>query len=467
MKTRLSGVTKIMTIWNMKKYDFIVIGGGSAGFSVLEQISHQGLKIALVENRKLGGSCPNFACVPTKALVKSAEILHTARTAEAFGITIKNVGFDWKKVQEYRADKVANTAASESEQDLKEKEVDLLWGTAKFISPNTIEVGGEKYRADKFAITTGSRAAIPNIPGIDEVGVIDSDKAVELKKLPKSLAIIGAGPVGIELAQLFARFGVLVTVIVRGNQILSREEPEVAEMAKKHLEADAIRFLFDTHVTGLTSKGKEKQVHVNILNKHDIVAVEEIVMAIGRTPNIDRLNIKAAKIGATAKGIKTNEHMQTSQPHIYSAGDVAGNLLFTHNASYEGYVIGRNLLGERLKVDHRVIPRGTFSDPEIGSVGIMETEAKEEGYNVLTATMPYGGGRGDIVSDPEGLIKVTVDAKTRQIVGASVIGRMAAEFVHFLALAMHAKIPVDTLDTMVYAFPTYAEGIAGVTEYLE
>lgn len=451
----------------MEKFDVIVIGGGSAGFAVLEQISHQGLKVALVENRKLGGSCPNFACVPTKALITSAHVLHTSQTAARFGIVAKDVSFDWKKVQAYRADKVANTAAQESEQDLKEKDVDLLWGTTRFISPHEIEVEGKRYLADRFAITTGSRATIPDIPGIDEVGVIDSDKAVELKTLPKSLAIVGAGPVGIELAQIFARFGVAVTVIVRGNQILGREEPEVAEMARRYLEKDGVKFIFAVDVKGLTQEGHEKQVHINVLDKHEIVETEEILMAVGRTPNIDMLDLEKAGVAYTEKGITTNEHMQSSKSHIYAAGDDVGVMLFTHNASYEGYVIGRNLLGEKVKVDHRVIPRGTFSDPEIGSVGSMEKEAREKGYNVLTATMPYGGGRGDIVSDPEGLIKVTVDAKTRQILGASIIGRYAAEFVHFLAFTMHAKIPIDTIDTMVYAFPTYAEGIAGITEYLE
>lgn len=457
--------------WKMEnmrtKYDVIVIGGGSAGFSVLEQISHQGLKIALVENRKLGGSCPNFACVPTKALVKSAEVLHTASNAARFGITAKDVGFDWKAVQKYRADKVANTAAQESEQDLKEKEVDLLWGAARFVSPSEIQVDGKTYKADKLVITTGSRATMPDIPGISEVGVIDSDKAVELPTLPKSLAIVGAGPVGIELAQIYARFGTKVTVIVRGRQILSREEPEVSSLARQHLENDGVRFVFGAELRGLTQEGDVKQVHYDVKGKHNVLEVHEILMAVGRTPNIDMLDLEKAGVEYSEKGVNTNEFMQSSKPRIYAAGDDVGIMLFTHNASYEGYVIGRNILGEKVKVDHRVIPRGTFCDPEIGSVGIMEEEARERGLQILTAKMPYGGGRGDIVSDPEGLIKVTVDEKTRQILGASVIGRYAAEFVHFLAFAMHAKIPVDTLDTMVYAFPTYAEGIAGITEYLE
>ncbi len=449
-------------------YDIIVIGGGSAGFSVLEQIAHQGRKIALVENRKLGGSCPNFACVPTKALVKSAEVLYTAKHSHDFGILTKEVSFDWKKVQEYRADKVANTAAQESEEDLKEKEVDLIWGSAKFVSAHEIEVNRKRYRADKFAITTGSRAAIPDIPGINEVGVIDSDAAVELKKLPKSLIVVGAGPVGVELSQIFAKFGVSVTVIVRGERILSREEPEVAQLARHYLEKDGIKFILGANMKGITQTAdKLKQLHVDTGKKHKVVEAEEILMAIGRTPNIDMLDLEKVAVETTKKGVFTNEHMQTSQPHIYSAGDVNGIMLFTHAASYEGFIIGRNLLGEKWKADHRVIPRGTFSDPEVGSVGMMEEEAREKGYTVLTAKMPYGGGRGDIVSDPDGLIKVTVDGKTRQILGASIIGRYAAELVHYISLAMQAKIKVDILDTMIYAFPTYMEGFAGITEYLE
>lgn len=449
------------------EYDVIVIGGGSAGFAVLEQIAHKFKKIALVENRKLGGSCPNFACVPSKALIKSAEVLHTAKNASQFGINIEGISFNWDKVQKYRADKVANTAAAESEQDLKEKDVDLIWGTAKFVSANEIEVGGKIYSAEKFAITTGSRATMPNIPGIKEVGVLDSDQALQLKKLPKSLAIIGAGPVGIEISQIFARFEVRVAVIVRGDQILSREEPEIAKLVQEYLENDGVEFILNAEVESFTRNGGLKQIKVKTGDKIGTIETEKILMAAGRTPNIDMLDLGKIGVGTSERAVKTNEYMQTTLQHIYCAGDCAGIMLFTHAASYEGFIIGQNLLGNKIKADHRVVPRGTFTDPEVGSVGIMEKEAKDKGFKVQIALMDYTGGRGDIQSDPLGLIKVIVDGKTRQILGASLVGRGAAEFVHMIAMAMHHKIKVDDLDTMIYAFPTYAEGLAGITSYLK
>lgn len=451
----------------MKNYDVIVMGGGSAGFAVLEQIAHKFKKIALVENRRLGGSCPNFACVPSKALIKSAEVLHTAKTASQFGINIKDISFDWRKVQLYRENKVANTAAAESEQDLQEKNVDLIWGTAKFVSAYEIEVAGKRYKAQKFAITTGSRAAIPSIPGIADVSVLDSDQALQLKTLPKSLAIIGAGPVGIEVSQMFARFGVRVAVIVRGDQILSREEPEIANLVQQYLANDGVEFVLNAEVLKFSKDGNLKRIEVKAADKIGTIEAEEILMAAGRTPNIDMLNLKKIGVETSNSGVKTNEYMQTTKPHIYCAGDCAGIMLFTHAASYEGFIIGQNLLGNHIKAVHRVVPRGTFTDPEVGSVGIMEKQAKDKGFKVQTALMDYTGGRGDIQSDPLGLIKVTVDGKTRQILGASVVGRGAAEFVHMIAMAMHHKIKVDDLDTMIYAFPTYAEGLAGITAYLK
>ncbi|MBI2012028.1 FAD-dependent oxidoreductase [Candidatus Daviesbacteria bacterium] len=458
------------------KYDVIVIGGGSAGFSVLEQIAHKGLKIALVENRKLGGSCPNFACVPSKALIKCAEVLHTALNADKFGINVSNIGFDWKRVQEFRAGKVANTAAAESEQDLKEKEVDLIWGTAKFISASEIEVDGKIYSADKFAITTGSRPLVLPIDGLEEIGFLDSDQGLQIDKLPKSLTILGAGPVGIEIAQMFARFGVKVAVINRGGQILGREEPEVANLVQGFLEKEGVEFLLNAQVKKVMlqrhperSEGSQnlKLLEIEVSGQKGTMEVEQILVAPGRIPNIDMLDLKKAGVKTYERGIVVDEYMQTSQPHIYSAGDVAGIMLFTHAASYEGFIIGQNLLGNKMEVDHKVIPRGTFSDPEVGSVGIMEKEARDKGLKVQTALMDYTGGRGDIQDDPLGLTKVTVDAKTRQILGASVVGRGAAEFVHMIAMAMHHKIKVDDLDTLVYAFPTYAEGLAGITSYLK
>lgn len=451
----------------MKMYEVIIIGGGSAGFSVIEQLAGKGVKVAVVENRVLGGSCPNFACIPSKALIKCADVLHTAQNASQFGIIAKEAGFNWKKVQNYRSYIVSQSTESESKEALAEKGIDLLWGSAKFISDHAIEVDGKQFASEKFAITTGSKPFIPQIPGIDEIGILDSDEAIQLRKLPKFLGIVGAGPVGIELAQLFGRFGVSVTVIVRGNQILSREEPEIAEVAKKHLEKEGVKFLFDTNIVKFSKAGRAKQIHVKNGAKHSLVSVDEILMAIGRVPNIDQLHLDAAGVLFTKKGIRANEYLQSSKPHIFAAGDAFGNMQFTHVAYYEGNIIGQNILGKKVKADHRVVPRGTFTDPEIGSVGMLEKEAKEQGLQVQTAVMEYGGARGFLSSDPDGLSKIVINKKTREFVGASIIGKHAAEIVHLIALSMYSRIKVDDLSTMMYAFPTYAGGsLAGMAPYV-
>jgi len=449
------------------RYDIIVIGGGSAGFSVLSQLEGKKLKVALVENRKLGGSCPNFACVPTKALVKCASVLNTLNHADHFGAFCKRVGFDWATVQKYRASRVSMTAAQTAEKDLKEKGVDLIWGTASFVTPHEIKVGNRIYSADQFAIATGSRERLPNVVGSQSIGLLNSDEIVEIRRLPESLAILGGGPVGIELGQVFARFGVKVFVLHKLPEILNREEPEVAELARRHLSKDGVHFVLNAELQSFSQKGQSKQIHLRQKGKKKMIATDQILTAIGRSANIGALNLRSANVKLTEKGIQTNGYLQTTQSHIYAAGDVAGNMLFTHVASYEGEIIGRNLLGKKIRATHEIIPRGTFCDPEIGSVGITEKNARKRNHKILTAILPYGGGRGFIHDDPEGLIKVIVDKKRRAILGASVIGRGAAEFIHLLTIAMHASLTVDDLGRMVYAFPTYAEAVGGIVSVLK
>ncbi len=451
----------------MGKYDVIVIGGGSAGFNVLQQLQGQGLKVAVAENRKLGGACPNFACVPSKALLKCAEILHTAENTGRFGIKTKEVTFDWQKVQEYRADKVARTISAKSDELLKKWGIDLLWGTAKFISPYEIEVDGKRYQAGKFAITTGSTVNVPDIEGLRETGFINSDQAVELKKLPQSLIILGAGAVGVELGQVFARFKIRVTIINRKPRILDREELEITKLAQKHLEADGVKFVLGANFKKITKRNEKKVILLEVSGQLQELEAEEILVATGRVPNIGSLALENANIPLKNHKAELNEFLQTSEPHIFIAGDAAGFMQYTHVADYEGFAVGRNILGKKFKPDHRVIPRGVFIDPEIGSVGITSEQAKAQGYETASPIFPYGAARAQISSDPKGLIKLILDKKTRKFLGASAIGNCAAEFIHLIALAMQTGLTADQAGTLIYAYPTYAESLGGVNFYLE
>ncbi len=445
----------------------IIIGGGSAGFSVIQELQGKKLKVALVENRQLGGSCPNFACVPTKALVKCASVLDTLNHARDFGILCKGTGFDWRMVQKYRADRVSMTKAQDAKNELRKQRIDLIWGTASFLNPQEIAVGKKVYRGDQFAVTTGSRERLPEVAGTRTAGLLNSDQLIEVRDLPKSLSIIGGGPVGIEFAQIFARFGVEVTILTKNSEVLVREEPEVAKLARQHLSKDGVRFVLDSEITSFNNIGRMKQIHFKRNGKIRRMEANQILVAMGRVANLDKLHLEFAGVKLTEKGIKTNRYLRTSQPHIYAAGDVVGNMLFTHVASYEGSIVGQNLLGRKIRVSYDIIPRGTFCDPEIGSVGITEKEAKAEGRKIMTAVLPYGGGRGFIHADPEGLIKVVVDKTKRTILGGSVIGKGAVEFIHLLAIAMHGQLTADDLSRMVYAFPSHVEALAGITAILK
>ena len=455
----------------MNNFDVIVIGGGSAGFVAASKAVSAGLKVALAEKHKLGGGCPNYACVPSKTLLRSAEVLHLAENSAQFGIDVKEVKINFDKIMSSK-DGIVNllTGSPRLERLLERLDITHLKGEASFADEHTVSVEGKNYSAKQFVIAAGSDPFVPPIEGLKEAGFINSIEASMLRKLPKRLVILGGGAVGCEQAQLFTRLHTKVTLIQRGGRILDREDSKISQEVAESFTKQGINILTNSEIIKAEKvKGGKKLTVTNPDGQIKLVADELLVVA-GRRADLSALNLSRANIKTDDKGrLVLDDYLRTSQPHIWAAGDAAGRYLFTHVAAYEGDIVGHNLANpDKLKKpDYRAIPRATFTHPDVGSVGITEDEAKAKGINYVAASYPLKVmGRALTVRDTEGFIKLIVEKNTGQILGGHMAGSNAGEVIHEIALAMFAKIPVDVLGSMIHAFPTMAEAVSFVTERL-
>ncbi|MBI4054459.1 MAG: NAD(P)/FAD-dependent oxidoreductase [Candidatus Doudnabacteria bacterium] len=363
------------------------------------------------------------------------------------------------------------TGSPRLENALKRNDVAYLFGEAKFVDEHTIDVGGTKYQAKQFVIATGSDPFIPPIEGLKETGFIDSIAASMLKVQPKRIAIIGGGAVGSEYTQLFTRLHTQVYLIQRGERILDREDEETSKVVAESFVSQGVAIFTETEVIKAEKTSGGKKLSLKNKAGEQQIIIDEILVAPGRRPDLSKLNLAAAGVNLDERGkLVLDEYLRTSQPHIWAAGDAAGRYLFTHVAAYEGDVVGWNLThpSELKKPDYRVVPRATFTHPEIGSVGLTEKEAKDKGFEVIASTYPLKVmGRGLTTRETEGFIKLVVDKKTNLILGGHMVGDDAGEVIHEIALAMFANISVQKLGEMIHAFPTMAEAVSFVTERLQ
>lgn len=449
----------------MTSYDVLVIGAGSAGFDAATTARELGAtRVALIESgERLGGECPNRACVPTKALLRSVEVLGLARRGREFGLKIPKVGFDFPAIMRRKQNTIdALTGTGRLEKYLKDAKIDLLRGSAQFVGTHDLVVGARRIRAKKIVIATGSRHAVPSIPGIMTSGFMTSDELVTLKRLPKSMVIIGGGPVGSESAQILRPLGVEVTLVEFAPRILSREDAEVSETVRRSFERQGIKVLVGTKVESVS---KTKSVRVVVKGAKGVkktLTAEAIMIAAGKQPATEGLALDVAGVKTDKSGAPvTNDYLQTSAKHIYAAGDVLAKMMFTHTAHTSGSVAARNAVrGDKEKYDWRVIPRGTFTTPEVGSVGLTEQEARDAGYKIRVGKVEYSYfGKALVTGEMEGFVKVVVDKKSDQILGGHIVGAIAADIVHEIALAMHARIPASVVSSMVHAYPTFAEAV--------
>jgi len=448
-------------MFTQKKYDYdlIVLGSGSGG-SVGAHYAHSlGKKVAIFEGADIGGECPNWACIPTKALLRAAEVKTLISEAYNFGVKVKDPTIDFDLVQDWRKLVVGRTGTDHGEEAFKKDGLHLIKEKAVFTSPHTVEAGGKEYSAAKFLIATGSKVFIPDIEGLKESGYITFKQAVALKEVPESMLIFGAGAVGCEFAQIYARFGCKVTLVNRSSQLLNKEDTEVSDLIKALFDNEGITVLTDTTMTKVEKHGKKKVVHLKTGTKEFFTEVEQLLIATGKIPELN-FAPEAAGIELSQGRLKMNKYLQTSVSHIYAAGDIVGPYLFTHTGYYQSNIAAHNAFSsKKVTPDYRVVPRAVFVSPEVASVGMSEKDALERGIRIKKGIAAIAIlGRANTSNNFDGFVKVITD-KNYTILGASIVASRAGEMIHELALAMQLRAKSTDVAKMIHAYPTYSEAI--------
>jgi dihydrolipoamide dehydrogenase len=450
------------------KYDAIIIGSGQGGNPLAVAFANAGRRTAVIEKQYVGGTCINYGCTPTKTLVASARIAYEANRAQEFGINVSNVSVDFRKVIQ-RKNQIVESFREGSRKRLDEAEnLDLIFGTARFISANQLEVternGNVKHLiADEIIINTGAKPYIPDIPGLNKISYLNSTSIMELDQIPEHLIILGGGYIGLEFGQMFRRFGSRVTIIHRGSQLLNREDADIAEEVLKIIEEDGIEVLLNSSIEKVLSVSGDKiEVVCRSTEGESKIKGDSLLLATGRSPNTGELNLNAAGIEVDDRGyIKVDDQLKTTASQVYAIGDVKGGPAFTH-ISYDDYrVLRTNLLdGGNATISGRQVPYTVFIDPQLGRVGLSENQAKEKGIRYRVAKMPMSYvARAIEMNETRGLMKVLVEQNSDKILGCAILGIDGGEIMAILQVAMMADIPYTKLRDGIFAHPTLAESM--------
>jgi len=448
-------------------YDAIVIGSGQGGTPLCQALANAGLRTALVEKIHVGGTCINEGCTPTKTMVASGRVAYLARRGPDYGVHTGAVRISMEQVRKRKRDIVTSFRSGSERRTAKTKNLDLLYGQASFTGPKSIVVRTAKrgelhFTADRFFINAGCRPAVPDIPGLADVPYLNSTSIMELAKVPPHLLVIGGGYVGLEFAQLFRRLGSRVTILQSAAQLLNGEDKDIADTVASILQEDGIQIHLNAKVEKVSRSRNRIAVTFRAAGKSRKIEGTHLLVATGRVPNSDTLNLPAAAISADARGfIRVNEKLETSAKDIYALGDIKGGPAFTH-ISYDDFRILRANLLENgtASTTNRLVPYTVFIDPQLGRIGLSEAEARRQNRAIRVAKMPMNYvARALEVSESRGFLKAIVDASTNQILGAAVLGLEGGEIMAQLQIAMMGQLPYTTLRDAVFAHPTLAESL--------
>lgn len=448
-------------------FDAIVIGSGQAGTPLCQALAFAGMRTALVERTHVGGTCINEGCTPTKTMIASGRVAYLARRAKDYGVETGRIRISMEKIRKRKRAIVELFRGGSESRISKTPNLEWIRGEARFTGPKSIEVEAARGKArpltaERIFINAGCRPAVPAIPGLAKVPFLDSTSIMELARVPEHLLVLGGGVVGLEFGQLFRRLGSRVTIVHSGAQLLAREDPDIVKAITEILKQDGISILLRTAAQSVAQRGKKIVLSVTSGMKKREVIGSHLLVATGRAPNSDSLALAAAGIAADSRGyIRVNEKLETNVSGIYALGDIKGDPAFTH-ISYDDFRIIRTNVIEKgsASTAGRMVPYCTFTDPQLGRIGITETEARARGLKIRVAKMPMTYvARALETDESRGLMKAIVDAESSQILGASILGIEGGEIMAQIQIAMMGGLPYQRLQNGVFAHPTLAESL--------
>lgn len=445
------------------RYHLVVVGAGTAGLVTAAGAASLGARVALIERDLMGGDCLNTGCVPSKALLRAARAVAAVRNAAEFGVEIGgSVGINFKAVMQRMRQLRAQISSHDSAERFRELGVDVFFGQGLFSGSDSVHVGENCLRFKKAVIATGTRAAVPEIPGLEGVDYLTNETVFSLSEFPERFLVVGAGPIGCELAQAFARFGSEVHLIESTHGVLPREDRDAAEVLTNSLREDGVQLrCCSRELTLATSPEGIRVRHLSHNTPHEIV-VDRVLLAVGRSPNVERLRLEDAGVEYDLRtGVRVNDQLQTTNPRIYAAGDVCSQYKFTHAAdAMARIVIGNALFGRRGKASRLIIPWCTYTSPEIARIGLSGTEAEAAGIAIDTFVQPLAEiDRAVLDGQSEGFVRVHVRRGTDQLLGATVVAERAGELVGELSLAMTHRVGLKKLAATIHPYPTESEAI--------
>jgi len=445
------------------RYNLVVIGAGTAGLVCAAGAAGLGAKVALIERHLMGGDCLNVGCVPSKAVIRAARAAAAVRDAGEFGVHVpQGVAIDFGRAMERMRRLRASIAPHDSVNRFSDLGIDVFIGEGRFVDGHTVEVAGERLAFKKAVIATGARAAAPPIPGLEAISYLTNETVFSLTELPKRLAVIGAGPIGCEMAQSFARFGAEVFLVETMHGILPREDADVSGFVLESMQRDGVTLLCCGKELKL-AKAEGGKIHLTVESHgkgYDEV-VDQLLVAVGRAPNVENLGLDAASVAFTKKGVQVNDRLQTTQPNIYAAGDICSPYQFTHAADFMARIVIRNaLFFGRSKASALTIPWCTYTEPEIAHVGFYETQAREQGIEIDTFTRELSEvDRAILEGHANGLARVHVRKGTDKIIGATIVAANAGDMISEITLAMTHKLGLRHIANTIHPYPTQAEVI--------